>query len=75
MSELGGVHRGVQHRWHRHGDLFCVDGAQHLGGKNFGSTIIGPPFVRVGTKNAAPACDSGVHNENLGYPAILTPKS
>jgi hypothetical protein len=29
-------------------------------GSNLGSTIISPPLTIVGTKNAAPACDSGV---------------
>ncbi len=30
-------------------------------------TTISPPLTIVGTKNAAPACDSGVHIRNLGF--------
>jgi hypothetical protein len=35
-------------------------------GSNFDSTTISPPLTIVGTKNAAPACDSGVHIRNFG---------
>ena len=35
-------------------------------GSNLGSTIISPPLTIVGVKNAAPACDSGVHIRNRG---------
>ncbi|CNV36281.1 Uncharacterised protein [Mycobacterium tuberculosis] len=35
-------------------------------GSNFASTIISPPLITVGVKNAAPACDSGVHIKNRG---------
>ena len=30
------------------------------------STNIWPPLISVGVKNAAPACDSGVHIRNFG---------
>ena len=35
-------------------------------GSNLGSTTNDPPFIRVGAKNAAPACDSGVQTRNFG---------
>ena len=36
-------------------------------GSNFASTCSSPPLMTVGTKNAAPACDSGVHIRNFGF--------
>ena len=38
-------------------------------GSNFVSTISSPPLTITGVKNAAPACDSGVHirNGDLGH--------
>ena len=35
-------------------------------GSNLPSTKRVPPFITVGTKNAAPACESGVHIRNRG---------
>ena len=35
-------------------------------GSNFGSTTIEPPFISTGAKNAAPACESGVHIKKRG---------
>ena len=35
-------------------------------GSNLASTNISPPLTTVGVKNAAPACDSGVHIKNRG---------
>ena len=47
--------------------IFCSSMVRSTSaGSNFGNTTIEPPFIRVGTKNAAPACDSGVHIRNLG---------
>ena len=36
-------------------------------GSNLASTTISPPLTTVGVKNAAPACDSGVHIKNRGF--------
>ncbi len=36
-------------------------------GSNLGTTTIWPPLTTVGVKNAAPACDSGVHIKNFGF--------
>ncbi len=35
-------------------------------GSNLVSTTNSPPLMIVGTKNAAPACESGVHIRNFG---------
>ena len=35
-------------------------------GSNLVSTINSPPLTITGTKNAAPACESGVHIKNRG---------
>ena len=36
-------------------------------GSNLVSTCSSPPLMTVGAKNAAPACESGVHMRNLGF--------
>ena len=36
-------------------------------GSNFVSTMSSPPLTITGVKNAAPACDSGVHIRNRGF--------
>ena len=36
-------------------------------GSNLVSTTISPPLTMIGVKNAAPACDSGVHIRNRGF--------
>jgi len=33
---------------------------------NLGSTYSAPPLISVGEKNAAPACESGVHTRKRG---------
>ena len=48
-------------------EILCFSIASRTApGSNAGSTISAPPRSRVGMKNAAPACDSGVQMRKRG---------
>ncbi|GAB4700974.1 hypothetical protein MOKP126_48720 [Mycobacterium avium subsp. hominissuis] len=48
--------------------IFCSSITRNTSaGSNLVSTTSSPPLMMVGTKNAAPACDSGVHIKKRGF--------
>ncbi len=64
------VHQRVDHRRHQHGRGDAAaprSPAAPRPGRTWAAPTISPPLTIVGTKNAAPACDSGVHIRKRGF--------